>query len=343
MFWSNKRVLVAGGTGFLGRHVVDKLRETGCQNIFIFHRDEYDLTREEQVVRLFRDHPADVVIHLAGLVGGIAANKTWPAQFFYQNLLMGAQLMHYAWQTGAQKFVCTGSPCGYPQKAPLPLKEESLWDGFPQQESAPYSLAKRMLHVQSMAYWRQHHFPAIVTIPANIYGPFANFDPENGYVIPSLVRKFIDATDQSAKTVEVWGSGAPTRDFVYVGDVAEGILLASETYNNSELVNLASGHETTIREVVETVAEITGFGGEIVWNRSMPDGQARRWFDISKAQKDLGYRCKTNLREGLRLTVEWYRTHQASARKGIRVDSGQPSVGLRTASAQLDRGAGRDQ
>jgi GDP-L-fucose synthase len=317
--WAAKRVLVTGGGGFLGSHVIEKLRQAGCRNIFVVRSREYDLTKEDQVARLYREHPAQVVIHLAGLVGGIGANKNYPGQFFYQNVMMGVLTMHYAWKSGAEKFVCAGAGCGYPERAPLPLKESDFWSGMPQQESAPYSLAKRMLHVQSFAYWREYAFPAIVTIPGNIYGPCDNFDLQNAHVVPALVRKFVDAVDSDERAVEVWGSGRPTRDFVYAGDVAEGMLKAAEIYDRSELVNLSSGTETSISEVVAELVDLTGFSGEVVWNASQPDGQSRRMFDMSKAQKELGFRARTTLREGLKLTVDWYRINSKEARKELLV------------------------
>jgi len=326
-FWSDKRVVVTGGAGFLGRHVVEKLREAGCPHIFVVRSRDYDLTKEEAVARLFADlesgikgwpsvvsgrqSPVDILVHLAGLVGGIGANKARPAEFFYQNLMMNTLTLHYAWKHGVQKVVAAAAGCGYPEHAPMPLKEESFWDGFPQQESAPYSLAKRMLHVQSIAYWRQYGFPIINVIPGNIYGPYDNFDLENAHVIPALVRKFVEAVDNGERQVVVWGTGKPTRDFVYAGDVAEGILRAAEVYDQPELVNLSSGRDTSIREIVEMLAEITGFTGEIIWDTSRPDGQARRLFDVSKARKDLGFEARTGLREGLERTVEWYRIERA--------------------------------
>jgi GDP-L-fucose synthase len=318
-YWTGKRVTVTGAGGFLGSHVVEKLQQAGCDHLFAVRSREYDLTKELQVNRLFEEHPSDLVLHLAGLVGGIGANKSYPADFFYQNLMMGVLTLHYSWKFGVQKFVCAGAGCGYPEGAPLPLKEEFLWNGFPQQESAPYSLAKRMLHVQSMAYSRQYGFPAVVTIPGNIYGPYDNFDLENAHVIPALVRKFVEAVDDGQDTIEVWGSGQPTRDFVYAGDVAEGILRAAEVYDHSTLVNLSSGRETSIRQVVESLAEITGFRGRIAWNQSRPDGQSRRLFDISKAERELGFRPGTSLAEGLRLTADWYRAHRKAARNGVAI------------------------
>ena len=316
-YWTDKRVVVTGGAGFLGSHVVGKLRETDCADVFVVRSGEYDLTHEDQVIRLLDEHPADIVIHLAGLVGGIGANKERPADFFYQNIMMGVLIMHYAWKAGVEKFVAAGAGCGYPEHAPMPLKEESFWDGFPQQESAPYSLAKRMLHIQSIAYWRQHRFPAIVAIPGNIYGPYDNFDLENAHVIPALVRKFVEVVDDGHEQVVVWGTGKPTRDFVYASDVAEGILRAVEVYDRPELVNLSSGTETSIREVVEMLVEITGCDGEVVWDTSRPDGQARRVFDVSKALRELGFKGRTSLYDGLRLTVDWYRANRYRARTAV--------------------------
>jgi len=321
-FWLDKRITVTGGGGFLGTHVAAKLREAGGQRVFVVRSQEYDLTKEDHVARLFHQHPSDLVIHLAGLVGGIGANKAHPADYFYRNLMMGVLTLHYAWNSGAQKVVCAGAGCGYPEHVPMPLKEENFWDGFPQKESAPYSLAKRMLHVQSLAYWEQHRFPAIVTIPGNIYGPHDNFDLENAHVIPALVRKFVEATDGSGReTIEVWGSGKPTRDFVYAGDVAKGILRAAETYDRPALVNLSSGRESSICEVVNALAEITGFRGQIVWNQSRPDGQSRRLFDVSKAERELGFLAHTTLLAGLRLTVDWYRAYRDQARNAVTVTS----------------------
>jgi len=320
-FWSAKRVVITGGGGFLGNHVIEKLAEAGCGNPFIVRSREYDLTKESQVERLFREHPADIVIHLAGLVGGIGANKAKPADFFYQNLLMGVFTLHHAWKSGARKFVCAGAGCGYPEHAPMPLKEEYFWNGFPQKESAPYSLAKRMLQVQSMAYWDQHGFPAIVTVPGNIYGPHDNFDLENAHVVPALVRKFVEAAADGLDEIEVWGSGRPTRDFVYAGDVAEGILRAAEVYDTGTLVNLSSGAEASIRQVVDALISITGFRGAIAWNQSRPDGQIRRLFDVSKAERELGFRARTSLERGLRLTADWYRQHRSNARNAVAIAS----------------------
>ena len=313
-YWTGKRVIVTGGAGFLGRHVVEKLRRTDCADIFVVRSRDYDLRDEGQVAGLFSEHRADVVIHLAGYVGGIGANQSHPADFFYQNIMIGVLTMHYAWKSGAEKFVAAGAGCGYPEHAPLPLKEECFWDGFPQTESAPYSLAKRMLHVQSIAYWRQHGFPAVVTIPGNIYGPYDNFDLEQAHVVPALVRKFVTAVDEGQREVVVWGSGKPLRDFVFAGDVAEGMLRAGEVYESAELVNLSAGTATAIRELVETLARITGFTGQIVWDASRPDGQAERRMDVSKANRDLSWSARTPLRAGLEATVNWYRAHRDTTR-----------------------------
>jgi GDP-L-fucose synthase len=313
-YWTGKHIIVTGGGGFLGSHVVEKLRHTDCAEIFIARSRDYDLRCESEVARLFAEHRADVVIHLAGYVGGIGANQKYPADFFYQNIMMGVLTMHYAWKSGVKKFVAAGAGCGYPERAPLPLKEENFWDGFPQAESAPYSLAKRMLHVQAIAYWRQHRFPAVVTIPGNIYGPYDNFDLENAHVVPALVRKFVTAVDEGRPEVAVWGSGKPLRDFVYGGDVAEGMLRAAEVYDGAELVNLSAGTATSIREVVETLTNITGFSGRIVWDASRPDGQAERRMNVTKASRDLGWSARTPLRTGLQATVDWYRANADSVR-----------------------------
>lgn len=307
-FWQEKKILVLGGTGFLGSHVVEKLKEKlDVENIKIIGSKDYDLTREESHRTLFKNDKYDLVFHLAGLVGGIGANKARPAEFFYNNIMMGVLSLHYAFSNGAEKVIAAGAGCGYPEEAPLPLKEEDFWKGFPQIESAPYSLAKRMLHIQSLAYYWQYRFPIIVCIPGNIYGPYDNFNLEQAHVVPALVRKFVEATDNGVGKVEVWGSGKPTRDFIYAGDVAEGMLKACEVYDSAQLVNLSSGEEHSIREVVDIIVDITGFKGRVEWNRAKPDGQARRVFDISKAVKELNFKPKTSLYEGLRLTIEWFR------------------------------------
>lgn len=314
-YWSTRRVLVTGGTGFLGSHVVEQLRALSPASVTVARHRDFDLTKEDQVARLFAEHPCDVVLHLAGLVGGILPNRERPAEYFYQNLTMGTFLLHHAWKARAKHFVAAGAGCGYPENAPNPLKETDLWSGFPQKESAPYSLAKRLLTIQAEAYHRQYGFTSTILIPGNIYGPYDNFHLLDAHVIPALVRKFVEAADDHLPEVVVWGSGKAARDFVYAGDVARGILLAAEKQVGNELINLSSGIETPVREVVEQLHAVTGFQGKIVWDTSKPDGQLHRRFDTSKAASLLGWKASTSLREGLALTADWYRKHRAEARK----------------------------
>jgi GDP-L-fucose synthase len=314
-YWQGKRVLVTGGGGFLGSHLVDKLSEAGCERVIVVRHREHDLTSQVATARLFQEAgPLDTVFHLAGLVGGIGANQARPADYCYQNLMMGLFTMHEAWRSGAGQLVAAGAGCGYPEKAPLPLAESSFWEGFPQRESAPYSLAKRMLHIQAVAYFAQHRFPAVIAIPGNVYGPRDNFDLEEAHVVPALVRKFADAVERKVEQVVLWGSGTPSRDFVFAGDVAEGLLSAAETYREPHLVNLSSGRETSIREVAEILARLSGFSGDLVWDPARPDGQERRVFDVGKARRDLGWTARTSLEDGLRQTLDWYRTNRATAR-----------------------------
>lgn len=313
-FWRDKRVVVTGGAGFIGSHVVEALKEEGCWDVIIVRSRDYDLTKEQNVIRLFEDNHPEVVLHLAGLVGGILANKERPADFFYQNITMGTFVLHYAWRYGVEKVVSAAAGCGYPEYAPMPLKEESFWDGFPQEASFPYSLAKRMLHIQSLAYYQQRGFMSVVAIPGNVYGPYDNFDLNASHVVPALVRKFVDAVERGDNGVVVWGSGEPTRDFVYAGDVARGMLLAGEKCNEPELLNISSGVETKIKELVELISELAGFQGKIVWDTSRPDGQLRRCFDISKARSKLGFEPQVDLHEGLQRTIAWYKENKAVAR-----------------------------
>jgi GDP-L-fucose synthase len=313
-FWVDKRVVVTGGAGFIGSHLVGALHKAQAKEIVVVRSSEYDLTKEDQVVRLLDKTRPDIVIHLAGLVGGIGANKARPAEFFYRNLTMGTFMLHHSWRCGVKRFIAAGAGCGYPEHAPMPLKEESFWDGLPQKESAPYSLAKRLLHIQSIAYYQQYGFVSVVAIPGNVYGPYDNFDLQASHVVPALVRKFVEATEEGAREVTVWGTGRPTRDFVYAGDVADGILLAAERYDHPELVNLSSGVETSVQELVETIKRLTSHRGRVVWDTSRPDGQLRRYFDISKARHDLGFEPWTNLEDGLAQTIAWYKTNRTVAR-----------------------------
>ncbi|GIV65422.1 MAG: GDP-L-fucose synthase [Bellilinea sp.] len=309
-FWQSRRVCVTGGAGFLGSFVTEKLRQRGAHEIFIPRYPEYDLVQPQDVERLLDDSRPDVIIHLAAHVGGIGANRLHPAEFFYDNLMMGVQLMHQAWKRGVEKFVAIGTVCAYPKYTPVPFREDDLWNGYPEETNAPYGLAKKMLLVQAQAYRQQYGFNAIFLLPVNLYGPRDNFDLESSHVIPALIRKCIEAQESGQKIVEVWGDGSPTREFLYVEDAAEGILLATERYNGPEPVNLGSGFEISIRDLAELIRRLTGFEGELVWDTSKPNGQPRRALDISRAEKYFGFRARTNFEEGLRRTIEWYRQNR---------------------------------
>lgn len=311
-YWRRKRVVVTGGAGLLGRHVVRALGERGCPEPFVVRSRDYDLTEEDAVVRLLETKRPEVVFHLAGSVGGIRAVQERPADFFYDNLAMGTFLLHHAQRLGVGRLVAAGPGCGYPEGAPLPLREDSLWDGPPQAETAPYALAKRLLHIQSQAYYEQYGFVSIIAIPGNLYGPHDKFDPAEATVVPALIAKFVRAGEAQEESVHVWGSGSATRDFAYAGDVALGMLAAAERYDRAEVVNLSSGEETSIRELAEILSEVTGFKGRVVWEAGQPEGQRRRRFDISKARRDLAFAPRVALREGLRRTVEWYRSQRLS-------------------------------
>lgn len=318
-FWENKRVIVTGGAGFLGSFVVEKLEQRGAMEIIVPRSNQYDLTQINAIQRLFDDletsrvvrsldvQSETIVIHLAALAGGIGANRARPAEFFYQNLMMGVPLMHVAWRRKVSKFVAIGTICAYPKFTPLPFKEDDLWDGYPEETNAPYGLAKKMLLVQSQAYRDQYGFNAIHLLPVNLYGPRDNFDLETSHVIPALIRKCIEAQTQGKSEVVVWGDGSPTREFLYVEDAAEGILIAAEKYDGKEPVNLGSGHEIRIKDLVGMIADMTGFSGEVVWDTSKPNGQPRRALDISRAEKYFGFKAQTPFEEGLRRTIEWYR------------------------------------
>ena len=314
-FWGDKRVVVTGGAGFLGSFVVDKLCRRGCKEIVVPRRRDYDLVSLDAVKRLYRDASPDLVIHLAARVGGIGANMKQPGAFFYDNLMMGTQLMEVGRQVGLEKFVAVGTICAYPRLTPVPFKEDDLWNGYPDETNAPYGLAKKMLLVQSQAYRKQYGFNSIVLFPVNLYGPRDNFHPENSHVIPALIRKCFEAQEEAQRSgkrasLTVWGTGTPTREFLYVEDAAEGLLLAAERYDQSAPVNLGAGLEISIKELVGRIAELTGFKGEIVWDRSKPDGQPRRCVDVSLAEKLFGFRATTTFREGLEKTVAWYRANR---------------------------------
>jgi len=299
--------MVTGGAGFLGSRVVEKLEEKGCRQVFVPRSSDYDLVQVEAVRRALKDAEPDVIIHLAARVGGIGANLAHPAEFFYDNLMMGIQLMHQAREAGVRKFVAIGTVCSYPKYTPVPFREEDLWGGYPEETNAPYGLAKKMLLVQSQTYRQQYGYNSIFLIPVNLYGPGDNFDPESSHVIPALIKKCLDAQEAGEDQIVVWGTGAPTREFFFVDDAAEGILLATEGYNGSEPVNLGSGMEISIKDLVYLIARLTEFKGQVLWDESKPDGQPRRCLDTSKAQQLFGFKAETPFEEGLRKTVEWYR------------------------------------
>jgi GDP-L-fucose synthase len=304
---ARKRIVVTGGEGFLGRHVVKALRARGCAGIIVPRRNEYDLIREVAVERLCRDTRPEVVIHLAAIVGGIGANQANPGRFAYANLVMGAMLMEHSRQVGVEKFVGVGTICSYPKFARVPFKEEDLWDGYPEETNAPYGLAKKMLLVQGQSYRQQYDFNAIHLLPVNLYGAGDNFDRHTSHVIPALIRRCLEARERGESKIVCWGDGTPTREFLYVEDCAEAILLATERYDGAEPVNVGSGFEISIKELVESIAELTGFRGEIVWDSSKPNGQPRRRVDTSRASDLFGFKATTEFREGLRRTVSWYR------------------------------------
>ena len=309
-YWSNRRVCITGGAGFLGTFVQEELRNRGAEDLFIPRQENYDLTDLDDVQRLLDDAEPDVIIHLAALAGGIGVNRDRPAEFFYENLMMGVPLFHEAWKNGVEKFVAIGTICAYPKYTPIPFEEENLWDGYPEETNAPYGLAKKMLLVQSQAYRDQYGYNSIYLLPVNLYGPRDNFDLETSHVIPALIRKMIEAEESGEGKVVLWGDGSPTREFLYAGDAARGIVLGAERYNNSEPVNLGAGLEISIKDLAAMIAELTGFSGEIVWDTSKPNGQPRRALDVNRAKERFGFEAKMPFREGLTRTIDWYRSHR---------------------------------
>ena len=302
----NKKIIVTGGAGFLGKFVVKKLEERGFSNIFVPVIEEYDLRKLNDIKRLYKEVSADIVIHLAAIVGGIGANRENPGSFFYDNLIMGIQLMEEARLSGIEKFVALGTICAYPKFTPVPFKEENLWNGYPEETNAPYGLAKKMLLVQSQAYRKQYNFNSIYLLPVNLYGPGDNFDPKSSHVIPALIKKFYEAKINNLDEVIVWGTGNATREFLYVEDCAEAIVLATEKYNKPEPVNIGAGFEISIKDLANKIKDIIGFNGKIVWDKTKPDGQPRRCLDTTRAEKEFGFKAKTNFEEGLKKTIEWY-------------------------------------
>jgi len=312
-FWTGKRVTVTGGRGFLGRQVV-RLLEPQAALVMAFSSDEYNLTRQAEIARMYEDQQPDVVIHLAARVGGIGANLDNPGSFFYENAIMGIELMEQARLNRVTKFVQVGTVCAYPKFAPIPFSEDDLWNGYPEETNAAYGLAKKMLLVQAQAYREQYGFDAIYLLPVNLYGPGDNVDLKNSHVIPAMIRKSIEARDSGASAVEVWGTGTPTREFLYVEDAARAIVMAAERYDKPEPVNLGSSVEISIKDLVELIVELTGFKGAVDWDHSKPDGQPRRKLNIERAWKEFGFRSTTAFRDGLRETIRWYEEARATSR-----------------------------
>ena len=308
-FWANRRVVVTGGAGFLGSFVVERLHQLRTAAVFVPRSHDSDLRHRNDIQRVLAEAQPHIVIHLAARVGGIGANRAYPAEFLYDNLMMGTQLFHECWRSGVEKFVAIGTVCAYPEHTPVPFKEEHLWDGYPEKTNAPYGLAKKMLLVQSQAYRQQYGFNSIFLLPVNLYGPHDRFDLESSHVIPALIRKCLEAQQRGDDHMVAWGDGSPTREFLYVEDATEGILLAAERYNRSEPVNLGSAYEISIGDLLEMIARLTGFDGKIVWDTSKPNGQPRRKLDTMRAERYFGFRAHTPFEEGLRQTIEWYRAN----------------------------------
>ncbi|HVN28536.1 MAG TPA: GDP-L-fucose synthase [Candidatus Binataceae bacterium] len=303
----SKRILVTGGSGFLGSHVVTALGTLGCKHLFVFRSNEYDLIRPAETARLFADVRPQVVIHLAAVVGGIGANRANPGKFFYDNLMMGAEVIEQSRRHRVEKVVAIGTVCAYPKFTPVPFREEDLWEGYPEETNAPYGIAKKMLLVQAQAYREQYGLNTIYLLPVNLYGPGDSFDPEKSHVVPALIKKCFDAIRIGADHIEVWGTGSASREFLYAEDCARAIVLATQRYEKPEPVNIGAGREISIRELAGMIVELTGFRGRIQWDSTKPDGQPRRCLDTSRAEREFGFRARTDFREGLRRTIEWYR------------------------------------
>jgi GDP-L-fucose synthase len=315
-FWDSKRVVVTGGNGFLGSFVAEKLRQRGCREVFLPRSAKYDLRIESDVARLFAETRPDIFIHLAAIVGGIGANREHPGRFFYDNAIMGIQTIEHARRSGIEKFVCVGTVCSYPKFTPVPFCEDALWDGYPEETNAPYGLAKKMLLVQLQSYRQEYGTSGIYLVPVNLYGPRDNFDLSSSHVIPALIRKCLEARQVNSPRVVVWGTGAPTREFLYVEDAAEAIVLAAERYDGPDPVNLGSGSEISIRNLVNLVAQLVGYAGAVEWDTSMPDGQPRRCLDTSRALREFGWRAQIPFRTGLERTIAWFLESQ-ERKKGL--------------------------
>ncbi len=308
-FWENKKIILTGGNGFLGTHLAKRLRAGGA-SVSTPPHSQYDLVKLEDVRRMYDDLPeTEMVIHLAARVGGIGANREHPGSFFYDNLMMGTQLMHEAYLRQIPKFVALGTVCAYPKHTPVPFKETDIWNGYPEETNAPYGLAKKMMLVQSQGYRQEYGFNSIFLLPVNLYGPGDNFNPESSHVIPALIKKCVDAVNSNANEIIVWGDGSPTREFLYVEDAATGIMMAAEAYNSSEPVNLGSSYEVSIKDLVEIIARETGFTGKLTWDTTKPNGQPRRKLDTTRAKHEFGFSSTTTFEDGLRKTIEWYRKH----------------------------------
>lgn len=314
-FWTDTRVVVTGGAGFLGSFVVEQLRAKGCRDIVVPRSADYDLVQMDAVTQLYADAKPDLVIHLAARVGGIGANQANPGRFFYDNLMMGTQLIEVGRRVGLRKFVALGTICAYPKFAPIPFQEDDIWSGYPEETNAPYGLAKKMMLAQSQAYRQQYGFNSIVLFPVNLYGPRDNFDLNTSHVIPALIRKFGEAKESSRAQVELWGDGSPSREFLYVEDAAEGILLAAEHYNDSLPVNLGTGEEVAIRDLANIIAKEIGFAGSITWDTTKPNGQPRRCLDVTRAKQLFGFQARHRLSEGLKKTVQWYLENRTKLRE----------------------------
>lgn len=307
MFTSNGTIVVTGGAGFLGSHIVEELRDRGYKDIFVPRSAEYDLRDPDAIERLYTDSDPNVIIHAAASVGGIGANRERPGEFFYDNAIMGMELMEQARLNEIEKFVTLGTICSYPKHTPVPFSEEDLWEGYPEETNAPYGIAKKALLTQGRAYRKQYGLNSIHLLPVNLYGPRDDFDPETSHVIPAIIKKCIDAKERDDDAIIAWGSGTPTREFLYVTDAARGIVEAMEQYNSPEPMNLGSGQEISISKLVETIVDVVGFDGEVIWDESKPDGQPRRCLDVSRAREHLGWEAKVDLRDGLENVVGWYR------------------------------------